>query len=813
MTSEATNGRVISGYRSVPKPSRFWQLQRSIVVVMAITVFSAGKLLCAQRPSGTVPKAPEASRIFATQCAGCHGMDARGTDQGPALVGNRGLSRRSVSWIRHTIRSGIPSGGMPAFNNLPANEVDALAAFVHSLNSPAAEAAVAGDKTVGERYFFGTGNCSTCHMVDGRGKAVGPDLSNLANEMTVGQIRSSLLHPSGRITPGYGLVTVRLRDGRTIRGFARNKSGVEIVVQDLEGQFHLLQMNEVSVAQEEKQSLMPPVEASPEDLQNLIAYLSRLTGVKPGTTTITGPASPRGISWSRILHPRRGDWLTYNGNLNGNRYSDLTQINARNASQLRLKWIVTIPIWKQFLPDTAYLRHKIQSFAVETTPLVVDGIMYVTGPHETLALDARTGQEIWDYRRPRPPEPNVSDAALGKNRGVAILGDDIFKVTQDAHLLALNRTTGKPVWEVTMAPKGQVDYGATVAPLVVKNMVVAGITGGDWPGVRGFVAAYRASDGKPMWRFNTIPANGTPAAKTWGGNLPANVGGGGTWVTGSYDQETNTLYWTTGNPYPDGDGGVRPGDNLYTDCILALNPDTGTLKWYYQVTPHDTHDWDATAPVVLVDTKYQGEQRKLLLFTNKNGFFYVLDRTNGHVLLATPFVRVTWASGIGPDGRPELVPEDGSVCPGDVGTNWGAKAFSPLTHLYYVTALEKCVVKVSSANESSAKSKAEPARRYVRALDIDSGKLVWQKAQSFGIVSGESGREETASGVLATASGLLFYVTPLGHVVAADAQTGKTLWYFPASAVNMASPMTYLVDGKQYLAVAVGPNILCFDLP
>lgn len=776
------------------------RIRPSITAIALAVLIASVSTLSGQQPAGAAPANPAgAAQIFAVQCAGCHGTDAHGTNMGPALAGNRGLSRRSTGWIRNVIHNGIPSGGMPAFN-LPGDELDALATFIHSLNTRAAEATVPGDRAAGEQYFFGEGKCSSCHMVDGRGEAVGPDLSDIANNDTLSQLRGSLLQPSARIAPGYELVTVHLRDGKIVRGFARSRNTFEIIVQDLKGQFHLLQMNEVSAVQEGKQSLMPPVEASPKDLQNLIAYLSGLTGVKPGPGVTTRTSQEAGISWSRILHPRLGDWLTYNGQLNGNRYSPLAQINTRTANELRLKWIFTIPLWKQFLPDTPYVRGK--HVVLEATPLVADGIMYVTGPHEVFALDAQTGQEIWNYWRVRPAQPSFGDSAVGKNRGVAILGDKVFMITNNAHLIALNRTTGKLLWEVVMAPKGQANYGSTVAPLVVKDMVIAGMSGGDWPGVRGSLAAYKASTGELVWRFQTIPEKGGPGSETWGGSLSKDVGGAATWVTGSYDPETDTLYWTTGNPYPDSNGQVRPGANLYSNCILALNPDNGKLKWYYQVTPHDTHDWDATAPLVLVDTKYQGRQRKLLLFTNKNGFFYVLDRTNGHILLAKPFVKVNWASGIGADGRPELLPEDGAVCPRQA-TNWDSKAFSPLTRLYYVRALEKCRVKLAW---KAGHLQEQAVRQYVRALDIESGKVAWEEPQV-------GPNEGTEAGILATAGGLLFYGDASGHMVAANARDGKVLWYFSAHSVIKASPMTYRVNGNQYVALAVGPTILCFGLP
>ena len=750
--------------------------------------------------AGSSPPA-EGGKIFALRCAVCHGADARGGAYGPALAGNIELRERPISWLRDVIHNGIPSVGMPAFD-LNAGELDALAALVHSLNSPAAENMVPGDRAAGEQYFFGEGRCATCHMVRGKGLAVGPDLSNAARDMTVAEIRASLLQPGVRITPGYAQLTVHLRNGETLRGFARSQSNFEIALQDMKGRFHLLREREISTASQDKQSAMPAVNASSENLENLIAYLSGLTGVKPGTAEITEPSESGGISFSRILHPRPGDWLTYNGNLSGNRYSELNEINITNVKQLGLKWIYTVPLWEQFYPDTPYYRENMQYFGLEMTPLVADGIMYGTGPQQAFALDARTGHLIWSYSRSKPPGL-VGDPSLGSNRGAAILGDKLFLTTSEAHLIALNRTTGHLVWEVAM-PDKPMHYGATVAPLVIKDMIIGGVAGGDW-GIRGFVAAYGASDGKLLWRHWTIPDKQDPEAKTWGGD-PPETGGAATWVTGSYDPETDTLYWTTGNPYPDSDDRNRPGDNLYSNCILALDPDSGRLKWFYQVTPHDVHDWDATAPLVLMDTVYQGRQRKLLLYANKNGFFYVLDRTNGHVLVAKPFVRVNWASGIGSDGRPERLPEDGIVCP-EAGTNWGATAFSPLTRLYYVMAHEKCDVNLSAANSKKKRPEEEDGKKYLEALDIHDGKIVW-KIPEMGPVEGKRN-----GGILATSGGLLFYGDPSGDIVAADARNGKALWHFPTNGENKASPITYTINGKQFVALAVGPNILSFSLP
>lgn len=758
-------------------------------------------LLFAQNPSASSAKLARGQQVYAERCVGCHGADFRGTDQGPALTGNPRVRRMSLPRLQSIISRGIPNTGMAAFD-LPAPEVDALALLVHSLNSRAADSNLPGNPAAGELFFFGKGKCSSCHMVSGRGEPIGPDLSNLGDERTVGEIRSALAEPGAGITPGYGLVIVKLRDGSVVEGFARNRSNFDIRVEDLKGRLHLLQEDQIASIREETPSAMPPVETTPEELQDLMAYLSRLTGVKPGVLDTHPPASSD-VDFERLLHPKPGDWLTYNGTLNANRYSELAQINTAKVGELRLKWIFTVPLWKNIVPDTSYYAQNYEYFGLEVTPLVADGVMYITGPGSAYALDALTGREIWEYRRRRTPGI-VGDASLGTNRGVAILGDKVFMETDNAHLIALNRTTGKLVWEQVMPDEAQ-HYGGTAAPLIVKDMVVAGVAGGDW-GVRGFVTAFKAMTGERVWRTWTIPARGEPGIETWGPREPT-MGGGATWLTGSYDPETDTLYWPTGNPWPDSDDRDRPGDNLYTDSILALDPATGKLKWYYQFTPHDTKDQDANQPPVLVDTRYQGRYRKLMLFANRNGFFYVLDRTNGKVLLAKPFVKeLTWASGIGADGRPQLQKEGDLSCP-DTATNWNATAFSPKTRLYFVVALEKCSINFRERGWKKNPPPEELGRKYLRALDIDTGRIVWERPQA----GPNEGKRE--AGVLATAGGLLFYGDPAGDFVAFDERNGKPLWHFPAGGENKASPMTYLAGGKQFVAIAIGPNILCFGLP
>ena len=514
---------------------------------------------------------------------------------------------------------------------------------------------------------------------------------------------------------------------------------------------------------------------SATDRSALGAYLRRLNEGIIVRPPIASQAA-RKITWGP---PQPGDWLTYNGNDSGNRYSPLKEINAANVSSLKLKWIFPI-----------------QSFGLETTPLAGDGVLFVTGPNQVFALDALTGSVIWQYSRPAS-EGMVGDAKLGTNRGVAILRDKVFFVTDDGHLLALDRGTGKLLWETPIAAdaEGQ-HYGGTIAPLIVDDTIIAGVSGAD-EGIRGFLAAFKPDNGALLWRHWTVPRKGEPGIETWQGKEPI-TGGGSTWLTGSYDASSDTLYWSTGNPWPDGDDRDRPGDNLYTDSVLALNPKTGALKWYYQFTPHDAEDRDAAEPDVLVDTAYRGKPSKLLLHADRNGFFYVLDRTNGEVLLAKPFLhRVDWASSIGPDGRP--VVKDPHGCPNDA-ANWDSTAFSPETRLYYLLVLEQCVSKNSGGYPD------QQGQRFLRALNIDTGEIVWDVPQP------GNARAKTWSGVLATAGGLIFYGQPNGGFAAVDQWNGKTLWRFPTNIFMKASPMTFMVAGRQYVVVAAGPNILCFGL-
>ena len=496
------------------------------------------------------------------------------------------------------------------------------------------------------------------------------------------------------------------------------------------------------------------------------------------------------------------DWPTYNGHDNGNRYSPLTQITSANVSRLTPKWVFSLPNASQ----------------LQVTPVVVDGVMYVTSANDFYALDAGSGRQIWNYRRPRT-RGLIGVSARGVNRGVAVAGDRVFVATDHAHLVALNRATGALLWETQMADWRQ-NYNATGAPMTVGNLVISGIAGGD-DGVRGFVAAYDQTTGKEVWRFWAVPAPGEPGSETWKGSAINNPGAA-TWMTGSYDPELGTLYWAMGNPGPDMIGDERLGDNLYSDSVVALDVKTGQRKWHFQFTPHDVHDYDAQQPLVLVDAPWKGQPRKLLLQANRNGFFYVLDRVTGEYLQGTPYVKqITWASGLDAKGRPIVVPnmeptrEGKRVCPSLEGaSNWYSASYSPRTGFYYAQTNDRCGIftRVDMKFEAGKGFMGgtfgpapEPAQRVLRAIDPQTGKVAWELPQ-FGNV-------DSWGGVLATAGDVVIFGDDSGALAAADARSGKALWSFQTSQVWKASPMTYVFDNRQYIAVASGPNILTFGLP
>lgn len=518
--------------------------------------------------------------------------------------------------------------------------------------------------------------------------------------------------------------------------------------------------------------------------------------------TLCARLAAQNVTWDRILNSDKEpqNWLTYSGNLLGHRYSTLQQLNTTNVGRMQPAWVYQIGS-----------AHRTQ-----TSPIVVDGIMYATEPPGTvLALDTRTGRKLWSYNHTVPSDLRL---CCGQpNRGLAILGNSVFYATIDAHLIALDTASGRKLWEIVMADYKR-GYSSTAAPLVVKDKVVTGIAGGEF-GVRGFVDAYDAKTGKRVWRFWTVPEPGEPGVDTWGGES-WKTGAATTWVTGVYDPSENAVIWGTGNPGPDWNGDKRPGDNLYSDCALSIDADTGKLKWHFQFTPHDTWDWDAVQVPILADGVVRGQKRKLLYWANRNGFYYVLDRTTGKFLNGKPLVKQTWAKGLDDNGRPMVIPgtapsAEGTKVYPDIGggNNWWSPSYSPQTGLYYVAAREVGAIfyKGDADFKEGAMFNGGGARnipndeRYgaLRALDPATGNVVWE----FKTVQTSGG------GVLTTAGGLAFYGTTEGDFLALDAKTGKLLYQFRTGASITANPITYMSDGKQQVAIASGKALFIFQLP
>ncbi len=537
----------------------------------------------------------------------------------------------------------------------------------------------------------------------------------------------------------------------------------------------------------------------------LIYLAFALDSSAPSTSAQEHPATANTVEVSKkdTAHERAGsNWTSYHGDYTGQRYSSLSGINTANVARLRAAWIF----------------HADNSSRLEVTPVVYNGEMYVTAANNLTALDARTGRELWKHVRP-VSSGLLDDAAAHKNRGVGLWRNHVYMETDNAHLLCLDQRSGRVLWDVTYADSTK-GYGATSAPLVVKDEVVVGTSGGD-SGVRGFLAAYDAATGEMRWKFWTIPAPGEYGSSSWPGDAYLH-GGGTTWMPGTYDPESNTLYWVTSNPGPDFVGDVRPGDDLYTDCVLALNVDTGALKWYFQFTPHDVYDYDANETPVLIDVDEHGERRKLLVQANRNGFLYILDRTNGKFLKATRFLNeLTWAKGIDASGRPILsgqvpTPEGTRICPGiDGATNWHSPSYSPQTGMFYFLALENCNVFFSKQTKYSEgetyystgtkQIHTEEQKKILLAYSIPDGTLAWSYPQV--------GKGTSWAGTLATAGGVVFFGDDSGSFAAVDARTGHPLWDFNTGQTIRASPMSYEVDGVQYLALAAGSNVLAFSLP
>jgi alcohol dehydrogenase (cytochrome c) len=510
------------------------------------------------------------------------------------------------------------------------------------------------------------------------------------------------------------------------------------------------------------------------------------------------------------------NWIVYGGGYDNQRYSKLKQITPGNVKNLEQKWV---------------LQNQVPG-AWESNPLVVDGIMYVTErPNDVMAVDAKTGKMFWIYRW--TPDPAARVCCGSNNRGVAILGNTLFVGTLDAHLIALDSRTGKPLWNIAVADVKDA-YSITMAPMIVKDKVVVGIGGGEF-GIRGFIAAFDPKTGKELWRFYTIPGPGEPGFETWSGDS-WKTGGAPVWSMGAYDPSLNLVYLGTGNPGPDWNPAQRPGDNLYSDSVVALDPDTGKLKWHFQFTPNDGYDYDSTQVPVLADMDWNGKPAKVMMWANRNGFFYVLDRVTGQFLQGQPFVKVTWASGLDKNGRPIQTPaaEGQPTWPGNQGgTNWFPPAYSPRTGLFYFSAWENY-----ATIYRREKAEYQPGRNFsggggaglapvpgaptvgigrrgpidywtnevgsgaTVAMDPHTGKRVWSFPQY----------DVTDAGMMTTATDLLFTGGREGYFYAFDAKAGKLLWKTNLGGSIVNAPVTFEIDGKQYISVISGNSLSTFAL-
>jgi alcohol dehydrogenase (cytochrome c) len=774
------------------------------------------------------PQAIAAGEILYNQnCAVCHGSGARG-ERGPSLVSGSFQHGGADGELLISIRGGVRGTEMPSFARLSTDQIWQIIAYLRDLSgisaapTNASAEKVAGDPATGKAIFEGKAGCLNCHRVYGNGKGVGPDLS-LAGKTPAAQLMAKITDPSMRQAQQSGrgggrgrggsappaTVLVKTPDGKEYRGARKNEDSLYVSLVDTDGNYRTFAKSAANV-RVENNSLMPGDYASrltPAELQNVVAYLKTLDGRDLSKLA----AGPEILTWNRLRNSDKEpqNYMTYWGDLSGKHYSALSQINAANVKNLQARWALPLP----------------GSTNTEGIPLVVDGVLYTVGAAqgtlEVLAADAGTGRVLWRYRRPqKKTNPNEINQT---NRGVAVMGNRVFFGTLDAFLIALDARTGTELWEREVADtmKG---HSITSPPLPIRNMVITGIAGGEF-GIQGFLEAYDQATGKKLWHFNTVPQSGEPGHDTWDGDSWTR-GGAPTWLTGTYDATLNTLYWPVGNPGPDFDGDVRPGDNLYSDSVIALDPDTGKLKWHYQFTQNDSHDWDSTEDMMLVDRVWHGVNRKLILHADRNGIFYVLDRTNGKFLAGNSFVRATWVKGWDENGRP--IPtenwkssRDGNfVYPGvGGGTNFQAPSYSAQTGWAYF------VYHDGGQLYASGPEQFEPGKQYngrgggrarpadpaqappsdgVQAFDPETGKTQWKFTLSQGGL---------APGVLATGGGVVFAASGEGTFLALDAKTGKPLWHFTTGANIKSSPMSYSVGGKQYVAVTSSGMLYAFALP
>jgi alcohol dehydrogenase (cytochrome c) len=811
------------------------------LVACSIAAVATGVLFAQQPPASdtvvnplaaSLTAAADGQRIYDGTCQTCHGPAGTGDAArgGPALNA-AGLKHGDTDAdLFRTIRQGVPGTQMPPFKGLRDEQVWQLVSYLHSLQNTASTGASRdtsvpeGDVAAGEALFYGRAGCAGCHEINARGGVTGPDLSN-AGRLTSAAIRQKIVSPDEPLPPARGArggrggappvtLVFTSADGRAVRGVRRNEDMFSAQIVDASGRLHLVDKLKTPVTVE-AHSLMPGDYArrlSAADITHLVAFL-RSQRARDLDKTAAQPIAG-GITFQRLVNAAAEphNWPMYWGNYHSTHYSALSQITPANVGHLKTAW--SFPI----LGGNSVL---------EVTPIVVDGVMYTSGsgnPATVTAIDARSGRQIWRWTRQQkvvnPYEINPF------SRGVSIVGNRVFVGTLDGWLIAIDARTGQSLWE-TQVVDTMDGSSITSPPLVLKDMVITGMTGGEYA-TRGHLDAYDAATGKRRWRFYTIPAPGEFGNDTWKGES-WKTGGGPTWLTGSFDPELNLVYWAIGNPAPEFDRAARGEmDNLFTNSVVALDPDTGKMQWHYQFTPDDGHDWDSVQDMVLVDRVYGGQNRKLLMHADRNGHFYVLDRTNGKFLLGTPFIYQNWNAGFDANGRPKPVPGTNSAPQGSMlvypsvggATNFQAPSYSPSTGWFYLAFSEGGQVYTSTtqtitrgqqylgrgraAGPPPARGANQPAPNAgVKALDPETGRTVW----SYPLYQGS-----ITNGVLATGGNVVFASSRDGNIFALDAKTGRYLWHFQTGGNHQASPMSYAIDGKQYVALAAGNVIFSFTL-
>jgi PQQ-dependent dehydrogenase (methanol/ethanol family) len=778
-----------------------------------------------QNPFTGQPAAIAAGKtLYTAQCQSCHATGIATYQRGSA-----------DGEIFLNIRNGIRNTTMPPYTQLSTDQTWQIVAYMRTLNTGPAPlstttAAVTGDTANGKLIFEGKGACLTCHQFNGKGISVGPDLTS--STLTADQIQAAINNPNAAAAPAVGggggrgrggrgggnvgraTVTATTADGKVYKGTRKSQDTFTIQFVDTTGAYRSFDRADLKDLKIDNTSLMPSDYATrltTAEIRDVAAYLK--SAADPAAQA---DPSHSVLSWNRLLNAAKepSNWLTYWGDLAGTHYSTLPEITSANVKNLQAQWMT---------PMTGEGQ-------IQATPLVVDGIMYTTGPvgaasagaTQVVALDAKTGKQIWRYDRPQKVRNQYENNRV--NRGVSILDNRLFVGALDAALIALDAHTGKQLWEVQLADTKE-GYELTAPPLVVKGKIITGISGGEF-GIRGFIEAYDPATGKKLWHFNAIPGPGEFGNDTWLGDSWQH-GSGGTWMPGTYDPELNTVYWTVGNPGPNSNGDVRQGDDLFTCSVVALDPDTGQRKWHYQFTPNDTHDWDSSEDTILVDRVWHGQPRKLMLHADRNGVFYVLDRVTGKMLSATPFVRTSWVKEWDDNGRPIFLDgwranaEGVTVYPSlGGGTNFQAPSYSSKTGWYYL------VYHDSPGNFSAGQQAYEAGRQYqgrgngggfggppagaapntqgVMAIDPETGKVQWKF---------ELSQAALPPGLLATAGNVVFAATTEGSFIALDAVSGKLLWRYNTGGALAASPISYAVDGRQYVAISGTGAVFSFALP